>query len=187
MLKNLGLGSRTFLVNVFNRCLESGYCPAAWKRSKVVPIAKPGKDPTSPSSYRPISLLSTISKLFERVNYTRLLYHTELNNILPDLDLDSGGVTQLSTNTNSIRPFQRQPSWHSLTWNIRQCVARRSGAQVVPVEQPGIPVRIISDNLDGWSSQVCIGSSRADPLPTYGSPVWHSCAKTHRNKPKKDL
>jgi hypothetical protein len=34
---------------------------------------KPGKDPAQPSSYRPISLLDTIGKLFERILLTRIL------------------------------------------------------------------------------------------------------------------
>jgi hypothetical protein len=34
----------------------------------------PGKDPTQPSSYRPITLLDTIGKLFEKFLLTRILH-----------------------------------------------------------------------------------------------------------------
>lgn len=82
VLKNFEPKSISLLAKIFNRCLEIGYFPSSWKLPKVVPIPKPGKDPTNPANYRPISLLSSISKLLEQVNYTRLLRHTEENNIL---------------------------------------------------------------------------------------------------------
>jgi Reverse transcriptase (RNA-dependent DNA polymerase) len=46
-------------------------------------IPKPGKDLTNPSSYRPISLLYTISKIFERIILKRLNDFVSANNILP--------------------------------------------------------------------------------------------------------
>jgi hypothetical protein len=33
----------------------------------VISVLKPGKDPSLPSSYRPISLLDTIDKLLEKI------------------------------------------------------------------------------------------------------------------------
>lgn len=44
----------------------------------VTPVLKPKKDPTNPLNYRPISLLSLISKIFERIIGKRL--RTELIN-----------------------------------------------------------------------------------------------------------
>ena len=70
------------LANIFNKCLQIGYFPTNWKLGKVIPILKPQKDPTSPKSYRPISLLSSLSKLFEKVIYSRLLQFTSENNTI---------------------------------------------------------------------------------------------------------
>jgi hypothetical protein len=39
----------------------------------VVPILKQGKDPTLPSSYRPVSLLDTAGKLLEKILLARVL------------------------------------------------------------------------------------------------------------------
>jgi hypothetical protein len=39
----------------------------------VFSFLKPGKDPALPSSYRPISLLDTIGKLFESIQLARIL------------------------------------------------------------------------------------------------------------------
>ena len=52
------------LVALFNAFLRTQYFPPAWKHARVISILKYGKDPTLPSSYRPISLLDTIGKVF---------------------------------------------------------------------------------------------------------------------------
>ena len=44
----------------------------AWKQAKVVMLPKPGKDLTKPTSYRPISLLPAMGKIFERIVASRL-------------------------------------------------------------------------------------------------------------------
>jgi hypothetical protein len=53
---------------LFNRCLELSYFPDAWKSAKVAMILKAGKkDKSLVRSWRPIALLSCISKGFKRV------------------------------------------------------------------------------------------------------------------------
>lgn len=52
------------IVMLYNKLFGLGYFPKAWKVAKVVFINKPGKDPRSPKSYRPVCLLQTISKSF---------------------------------------------------------------------------------------------------------------------------
>ena len=50
--------------------------------STIIPIHKPGKPTSSPSSFRPISLTSCISKLFEHLILSRLPFHLESNHLL---------------------------------------------------------------------------------------------------------
>jgi hypothetical protein len=52
---------------VFNAVLRRQYFPPAWKQYQMVSILKTGKDPTLSSSYRLISLLDNIAKLFEKI------------------------------------------------------------------------------------------------------------------------
>jgi len=43
--------------------------PLNWKIATVKIIKKPGKDKTSPDNYRTISLLTWLSKIFEKVKH----------------------------------------------------------------------------------------------------------------------
>jgi hypothetical protein len=56
----------SFLAHIFNAVLRTHHFPQAWKQAPVISIHKPGKDLALPSSYRPISPLDTIGKLFEK-------------------------------------------------------------------------------------------------------------------------
>jgi len=59
---------------IFNAVLRTHHFPATWKHARVISILKPGKDPAQPSSYRPISLLDSIGKLFEMILLVRILH-----------------------------------------------------------------------------------------------------------------
>lgn len=68
---------------IINLCLKLSYFPSAWKTAKVIGIKKPDKPPDDPGSYRPISLLSSLSKILERIILTRLKKHIADNNVIP--------------------------------------------------------------------------------------------------------
>lgn len=59
------------LVEIYNNCVSSGIWPKALKKAEIVPIYKAG-DKTQLTNYRPISLISNIAKIFERLLYNRL-------------------------------------------------------------------------------------------------------------------
>ncbi|KAG7294806.1 hypothetical protein JYU34_022823 [Plutella xylostella] len=63
------------LCRLFNGILRTRHIPPDWKLGKVIVLPKPGKDRRYPGSYRPITLLSHIAKLFERVLLRRLRPH----------------------------------------------------------------------------------------------------------------
>ena len=46
--------------------------PNVWRKTKVVALMEPGKDPEIPKSYRPIALLCSLYQLLERMILTRL-------------------------------------------------------------------------------------------------------------------
>ena len=71
------------LTNLFNAILEQGYIPKRWKMANIILLLKPKKDKQHPSSYRPISLLSCLGKLLEKIIKQRLMLELNRRNILP--------------------------------------------------------------------------------------------------------
>ena len=82
MLKHLPRSGMDFLLYIFNLSWSSHSFPSIWKTSSIIPIHKMGKPLDSPASFRPISLTSCVSKLFERIILSRLLFFLESNSIL---------------------------------------------------------------------------------------------------------
>jgi len=79
LLHNVGIAR---LTNIFNTCLRLRYFPSVWKKADVIVLPKPGKDPQFPQNYRPISLLPSLAKVYEKVILSRL--ETAIAGILPD-------------------------------------------------------------------------------------------------------
>jgi hypothetical protein len=69
------------LVYVFNLSFKTGCFPSALKIAKVVPIYKGGNQ-TLLVNYRPISILSAVSKLLERIMYNRMISFSDKNNLI---------------------------------------------------------------------------------------------------------
>ena len=82
LLSDLPQSALNFLLYIFNLSWSTHTFPSAWKQSTIIPILKPFD---SPSSYRPISLTSCTSKLFERMVLGRLTYFLEQQDILSPL------------------------------------------------------------------------------------------------------
>ncbi|GFV59395.1 probable RNA-directed DNA polymerase from transposon X-element [Trichonephila clavipes] len=84
IIKNLPLKFLLFITLLINQLFKNNYFPNSWKTAVVIPILKPEKDSALPSNYRPISLLSCLSKAYEFVLLQRLNQHfTASNFIIP--------------------------------------------------------------------------------------------------------
>lgn len=84
LLKNLPKKALIFLTHLYNACIKFSYFPTAWKHANVIAIPKPNKNQTDPKSYRPISLLTSFSKILEKILLQRINNFIEINKILPD-------------------------------------------------------------------------------------------------------
>ena len=83
-LRHTPLSAISLLVVLFTEILRTQYFPAAWKHSRLLSILKPGKDQALPLSYRPISLLDTIEKLFEKIQLSKILCEMSRRGLLLD-------------------------------------------------------------------------------------------------------
>src|SRR6266576_7305159 len=72
VLKELSRKGVVMLTYLFNACLWLNHVPLVFKIAQIIMLQKPGKPPNEVSSYRPISLLPSISELFEKLLLKRL-------------------------------------------------------------------------------------------------------------------
>ncbi|KAK3536301.1 hypothetical protein QTP86_002173, partial [Hemibagrus guttatus] len=83
MLQTISPDLLPFITTVINGSLTSGHVPTAFKKARVIPILKkPALDPSDISNYRPVSLLSFLSKILERVVCNQLSDYLMQNNLL---------------------------------------------------------------------------------------------------------
>ena len=80
-IKKVILSISVPILHVFRLSLGSGVVPSQFKIAKVIPVYKSG-DKTNPDNYRPISLLSSFSKILEKVVAIRLTSFLDAEKIL---------------------------------------------------------------------------------------------------------
>jgi len=76
------------LTYIINKSFESGIVPKDMKIAKVIPIFK-NNDPSELKNYRPISLLSSFSKVLERLMYNKLVQFLNVNNLFVNINMAS--------------------------------------------------------------------------------------------------
>jgi len=75
MIQHFGPKTMSWVLNLFNNCADTCRIPNGWRKARgVVALLKPGKgkDPNAAKSYRPISLLCILYKLYERMIMDRM-------------------------------------------------------------------------------------------------------------------
>ncbi|GFU79015.1 acyl-CoA dehydrogenase family member 11 [Trichonephila clavipes] len=82
MIKNLPLKFLLFITLLINQLFKNNYFPDSWKTAVVIPILKPDKNPELAQNYRPISFLSSLSKVYEFVLLRRLNQHCAASNMI---------------------------------------------------------------------------------------------------------
>ena len=71
----------TYLADIFNNCVQNDVFPDKLKLAKVIPVFKSGAKDIA-SNYRPISILSYFSKIFEKLMHKNLVSFLDTNNII---------------------------------------------------------------------------------------------------------
>ena len=84
VLKNCEPELSYILAKLFNKCLKESCFPDCWKVSSVVPVFKNVGERSTAKNYRPASLLSVVSKVFEKLLNNRIVDHLEKCGLFSD-------------------------------------------------------------------------------------------------------
>lgn len=85
VIKTLIKAAPDFCLNLFNKLIERGHFPDAWKKANLVLLEKEKKPSDTEKAYRPICLLDGLGKVFERLIKLRIETEIEKNGGLSPL------------------------------------------------------------------------------------------------------
>ena len=72
------------LAELFNMCLKKSCFPDCWKVSSVVRVFKNVGERSTAENYHPISFLSVVDKVFEKLVNNRIFDHLERSDLFSD-------------------------------------------------------------------------------------------------------
>ena len=94
-IRSLSIINLTHIAILFNASLTLAHVPKIWKEAKLIIIQKKNSDPDLAKSYRPISIISCLGKILERIMNSRITKWFDQKNIL--IDEQSGFRKKRST------------------------------------------------------------------------------------------
>lgn len=169
-----------YLALIINACLKLNYFPSKWKHANVIPIKKPGKPAAETTSYRPISLLNSLSKILERIILKRLQDHLAATFAIPDdqhgFQKGKSTVTQLQRLITTIRnSLNNRLSTGMLLVDVEKAFDRvwLDGLvfKLISMNVPHYLVKIINSFLRERSFHVTVdGKKSGQRLIHYGVP-----------------
>ena len=101
MLKNAHHSMVQLILKLYNQVYKSKTFPKQWQISVIIPIHKPGKDPSLATNYRPIALTGCLCKLIEKIINVRLSNYLEKENKINKVQ--SGFRRNRSTTDNLVK------------------------------------------------------------------------------------
>ena len=69
------------ICHILNACLMKGVYPTIWKEGKIIPLLKDGRRALTGKNSRPITILSVLSKLLERIVYSQIQEYFDCNSL----------------------------------------------------------------------------------------------------------
>ena len=74
------------LSHIINLCMDQGTYPNLWKKSIISPLYKKG-DKSKFENYRPLNLISNMSKIFEKILAHRLMIFLKTTKLSPNIKM----------------------------------------------------------------------------------------------------
>ena len=146
VLKNCEPELSYILAKLFNKCLKESCFPDCWKVSSVVPVFKNVGERSTAKNYRPVSLLSVVSKVFEKLVNNRIVDHLEKCGLFSDfqygfrssrstadlLTVVSDRIARAFNRSGATRglTFSSKLDWGSYIVSIAKTVSKKIGALI---------------------------------------------------------
>ena len=135
VLKNCEPELSYILAELLNMCLKESCFPDSWKVSSVVPIFKNVEERSTAKNYRPFSILSVISKVFETLVNNRIVDHLEKCGLFSDFQYgfrSSQSTADLLTVVSDriARAFNRSVATQAIALDISKAFDRVSHASL---------------------------------------------------------
>ena len=169
VLKNCEPELSYILAKLFNMCLKESCFPDCWKVSSVVPVFKNVGERSTAKNYRPVSLLSLLSKVFKKRVNNRIVDHLENCGLFSDFQYgfrSSRTTADLLTVVSDRIAFNRSGTIGAVALDISKAFDRvwhvgllhklksyRISGQIFGVISSFLSSRRLQVVLDGKSSQ----------------------------------
>ena len=131
ILKNCGPELSYIVAELFNMCLKESCFPDYWEVSLVVPVFKNVGERSTAKNCRPVSLLSVVSKVFEKLVNNRIVDHLEECGLVSDFQYgfrSSQSIADLLTvlSDRIARAFNRSGTTRAVALDISKVFDRFS-------------------------------------------------------------
>ena len=129
ILKNCETDLSYILAELFNKCLKESCFPDCWKVSSVLSVFKNVGKRSAAKNYRPVSLLSLVSKFFEKLVNNRIVDHLEKCGLFSDFQYgfrsSRSTADLLKVVSNRItRAFIRSGATQAVAFDISKALER---------------------------------------------------------------
>ena len=160
-------------IDIYNTSLCEGILPQSWKDAHVCAVFKKG-DPSCVSNYRPISLLSNLDKVLERLVFKHMFNHLRDINFLSSFQSGfipgDSAVNQLTFIYNSFcKALDGGKEIRAIFFDISKAFDRVWHAGLlVKLKAAGIPARLslwLGNYLDGRRQCVVTPGAKSTWLP----------------------
>ena len=171
VLKNCEPELSYILAELFSKCLKESCFPDCWKVSSVVPVFKNLGERSAAKNYCPVSLLSVVSKVFEKLVNNRIVDHPEKCGLFSDFQYgfrSSRSTADLLTVVSDriARAFNRSGATRAVALDISKafdrvwhaCLLHKLKSYAISGQMFGLISSFLSNRqlrvgLDGKSSQ----------------------------------
>ena len=129
VLKNCEPELSYILAELFNKCLKESCFPDCWKVSSVVSVFKNVGERATPKNYCPVSVLSKVSKVFEKLVNNRIVGHLENCGLFSDFQYGFRSCRSIADLLTVVpdriaRAFNRSGATRAVTLDISKAFGR---------------------------------------------------------------